>query len=465
MKETFNEQGLESQAEQKAENLYRRFRPQMEALESSPLARLRSITPFDVVALGEQLQQFETYRQYIAEAGTASDLGKLPTIALDIITASYGASIIPLLCSVQPIEEVRGTIYFKQTRAANTRGNVTAGQLIRNPVAAPAAYPRGYAGETISASLGNTAAADLDYAGTFAAGTFPVRPNSVKINVALSTPVRIMDDGEGNLLGKGAWGTINYTTGQWTLNFNADPNATAAITATFGTDYEATGTIPKIHMITGSESVEAEIFVLGTEVGMFKAFSMKKRFGILAEEEMVTDLTNEITSEIGNTAIRRLTDAAVGNVDWSKAHASYSWFEHKQELKDKITEAESTILQNAGRGVVNTLIGAPDTCAILANLPGFNKSNISAPGPQVYGTLDGMTVIRWPEATSGKIYAIYKGTGMFDTPIVYSPYMPLFVSNTLPVPNNVLMRQGVAAVWSGLKVVVPVFCTTITVTA
>ncbi|MCK9327116.1 MAG: hypothetical protein M0P69_16605, partial [Bacteroidales bacterium] len=63
------------------------------------------------------------------------------------------------------------------------------------------------------------------------------------------------------------------------------------------------------------------------------------------------------------------------------------------------------------------------------------------------------------------IVTLYKGTSMFDAAVVYSPYMPLFVSNTLPVPNNVLQRQGIACVWAGMKVVAPAFINAVDIVA
>ena len=156
----------------------------------------------------------------------------------------------------------------------------------------------------------------------------------------------------------------------------------------------------------------------------------------------------------------------MGSVDWNKNPSpGLSWFEHKQELKDVISRAEGTLFANAGRGVVNYIIAGVTACGILSNLPGFVKSQFSGSGPHVYGTLDGISIIRSPLTTTNYMYPVYKGTGFFDAPIVYSPYMPLFVTNTLPTPNNLLSKSGIAAVWAGLKVVVPQFCTRIIITS
>jgi len=452
----------QEKAERSAERFQKRFREQMDDLEKSPLALVKPIDAFDMVALGQQLEQFEFYHAWCKENGTANDLGKLPALAFDIITASYGASIIPMIASTQPIEEEKGIVYFKNVKALNTRGNVTANQLTKSGNAAPAVYPEGYAGEVVTLSLGNTASADLDYSGTISGG--PLRPNTLKIEV-VDLGLKAVDDGDGNLMGVGMQGTINYATGAWAIDLLADPAGTYAITGQVGTDFEAGGTLPKIASTNGSTDIEAEIFALGTEMGMFKAFAMQKRFGIVAEDDMVADLTNEITGEIGNTLIARLAAAAQGNTNWSKTHVGYSWTEHLESLKTAITESESVILGNAGRGVVNTLIAGPTAASYLASLKGFKKSPVSASGPQFYGTLDNMTVIRAPQVNTNTIYTLYKGRGMFDAPAVYAPYMPLFVTGSLPVGNNPLLKQGVAAVWAGLKSVIPGFISKVTVTA
>ena len=121
-------------------------------------------------------------------------------------------------------------------------------------------------------------------------------------------------------------------------------------------------------------------------------------------------------------------------------------------------------MQNAGRGNVSVIIAGSVASATLAMLPGFQRTEVNASGPALYGTLDGISVIRSPQSDPNRILTIYKGTSMFDAAVVYAPYMPLFVSNTLPVPNNVLQRQGIACVWAGMKVVAPAFINAVDIT-
>lgn len=458
------EEAIEMRIERGAEAYMQKYPEQMEALESASVIKaVRPITAFDIWALGEQLSQWENYMAWMQEAGTAADLGALPNIALDVITASYGASIIPFIASVQPIDEERGTIYFKQTKALTTRGNVTAAQILRNPLAVPAAYAVGYAGEKVTESLGNTAGGDQSYNGTLT-GTPTVRPNSVKVTINTPTPLTATDDGNGYLQGAGVYGTITYAGGAWTIELTSNPGGTYAMSMDYGTDFESTGTIPEINTVTASTSIDAEIFALTQSVGLFKAFSMKKRFGVVAEDEMAQDLTNEITAEIGHTGINRLIAGATGNINWDRTPPSgVSWADHKLELLDIIAQSEANILAAAGRGVVNVLICGATAASIVSTLPGFVKQPITGTGPTVYGTLNGMTVIRDPRLTATKIYCVYRGTGSFDAPLVYSPYMPLMVQTQQDI-SNPLKRQGVVAVWAGLKQVVSGFVTVITIT-
>lgn len=468
-----------------ADYYWTKYRPFFEDLEKhSPLSKFRGVTEFDYYALGEQLRQFENYRDYVNEAGTASDLGKLPNVALDIITASYGTSIIPHIASVQPIDEEIGTIYFKTTRAVHSKGNVTAGDTLRSPRSVPDVYPDGYASENIlNETLATTVSGVTEYTGTLA--NYPIRPNTVFVSVPLSGGTlsgRSMDnpdsDNNVDIAGVGFSGTLNCTTGVYTINLNSDPGEAVDMTISYGLDYESGAQIPMINPVNTYDQIRAQIFVLGSEVGMFKAYSMKKRFGQLAENDMITDLTNEITAEIGNTLINTLIAALPGtsgsSVEWNRNPAwvstttnpipGVSWNDHKMELKDVIARRSSQILTQAGRGAVNFLIAGPTAAGYLSNLPGFVSQHVNAQGPHIYGTLDGMTVIRAPQVSDNDIYCIYRGSGFFDVPIVYSPYMPLFVQGSLPTPDNLIKKSGVAAVWAGIKAVNPAFITRVRIT-
>lgn len=134
----------------------------------------------------------------------------------------------------------------------------------------------------------------------------------------------------------------------------------------------------------------------------------------------------------------------------------------KQTFKDSLAIAESVMTQNAGRGTASFYIAGVEVCAILSTLPGWVKlyDSTQVSGAHLFGTLDGVPVIRVPitaTLATNKMIIGFKGN-MFDAPAVYSPYMPLTVTSAVPAPN-ILVSKRAAAVWAGLDVLVKNFIT------
>ena len=126
------------------------------------------------------------------------------------------------------------------------------------------------------------------------------------------------------------------------------------------------------------------------------------------------------------------------------------------------------MLGNAGRGAINCIIAGRNACSILGTLPGFVKiSDGTMLGAHIYGTLDGITIIRIPNSGSlnaNTMLCMYKGTSPFEAAMVYSPYMPLVVTTALPTGNNPLLNQKAAAIWAAIEPLVPNFITRIQIT-
>ena len=83
-------------------------------------------------------------------------------------------------------------------------------------------------GEVIGAGDGTTTA----FSGTLAHAL--VRASSITIHYTISsTDYTATDDGAGNISGPSVSGTINYTTGAWTLTFTTAPDDATNITADY----------------------------------------------------------------------------------------------------------------------------------------------------------------------------------------------------------------------------------------
>lgn len=454
----------ERRLEDKAEDYFKRYKSHMDSLSESILAKVHNgLNAGDVWALGRQLEQWEQYVAFCEDAGSTNLLGKIPNIAMDVITAVHGVSVIPILASVQPIDDEQGTVYFKNVRAETAKGNISAGESLINPRTGYKTE-QGYASNLLESSF-NLVGAQKDY--TLALGQ-ALRSGCIEIIV--SDTVFGQDDGRGNIIGKGVSGIVDYVSGAVELNFLADPGAhVGGLLVRFQSNYELGADLPTISTFFDSTSVRARVYALKGTIGMLQSFGMRKRFGMVAEDEMSRDLVAEINKEIGGDIVRRLVScaASIGSntTTFHKTpQAGVSYFEHKQSWKDRLADAEAKLCGNAGRGTISVIVAGREQAAVISTLPGFNKlTDGNVLGVHVFGTIDGVTVVRCNEQAildSKTAICMWKGATPFEAPIVYTPYMPLVVTATLPMPNP-LSQQKAAAVWAGVQEVVPRFTTTL----
>jgi hypothetical protein len=468
--EKFNEEHL---AEGAAERYLKQYPDHMKALEShSLLSKVRSITPYDIYALGMQLDAFQAYKKFCEDDGTISALGTIPNIALDVITATYGTSPLSVIASVQPIDEERGNVYYKQVIAETTKSSITAGQSVWDTQGAPQTILQNYASSTNTVLLGTTgSSASSSYNFTLTSALLPIRPGKVSVTYAGSVPLTAVDDGNGNLLGQGFWGTVNYTTGAFVVYFNTLPTINTNINATIDQVYDGATNIPQINFKLASKAVVANLFALKDTVGLEQSYAMRRRFGMIAEDELTKDLVASINSEIVNTLIINLVAATPSANMQTFAYtppSGVSYLENKQHLKDILSFAEASIITSANRGNINVMIAGAGAASIMSTLPGFVRlSDGSSMGPHIFGTLDGTIIVRVPlNAILGSytVLGLYKGSAPFDGACVWAPYMPLVVTTALPVGTNPLQQQKAAAVMGAAEVLLPNFISQITIT-
>ena len=73
----------------KAEEYAKRYRSQMDLVESkSLLSKVRPVTHYDLYALGSMLENYETYQQICERDGNLGNLGRVPDVAFDVISVS-----------------------------------------------------------------------------------------------------------------------------------------------------------------------------------------------------------------------------------------------------------------------------------------------------------------------------------------------------------------------------------------
>ena len=462
----------ENKSIQLAEGFRKKYPEQVTALENSLLSKVEGITEHHVAQLGKQLDAFETYHSLSEANGTLNNLGILPKISLDVITATMGQSILPVIASVQSIEAQKGIVHFKNVEAVNTKGNMVAGDVIIDPRTGTKT-PSGYASNQIQEDLG---AAGASVVGTLT--VLPSRSQFLYVSIA-GTAFQAADQGPkgndrnvGSIWGNGISGTINYINGD--INLVLDANAAAAganVIVSYQQNYEAAQDIPKIESYWDSKEIEAEVFALKSTIGMLQAFTLQKQYGESAMDEMAKDLIRAINMEVGGSLIRKITGAAQGTTTFSRtAPTGVSFFEHKMTYMDEMYNADALMLGNAGRGQISVMMVGRSHAALVASLPGFKKlSDGRTLGAHVFGELNGVVYIRVPEDNliggANKGYGIYKGDSPFESCAVYSPFMPLTVTSDMPELPNPLTSQRAAACMAGVSVLVEQYATEFSVVA
>lgn len=454
-----HERLLEDKLKNKGSNYFMEQKGYAERLDAltrrSNLSKVRKVTELDKVIVGQQMKMFENYVSFIQETqGSVTSLSQAPTLGLDAISGIYGDSIIPLVGSTQNLKERQGIVWFKQTKAGDTRGNLTENELIRDPRQATSVFQRDYASSKTSRALTTTSAGVTSY--NLVMTGAPIRPGSVLIRIPNMNINEGIDNTKNKYYGENTQATINYNNGVIVLTLGAVPTGSFDIIVDWESDYEVSGKIPRMQTFMDSTIVKAHIIALSGETSLYKDYDMTQRHGESANQDMLNTLIREVTAEINYIAVDMIKAAAIGLTEFDPVpQPGVSFYEHKQSFISAWNFVDTVIFTQLGRGRATRVLAGAQVCAMFADMAKFVPSNIDADGPHVFGTIDNRVIIRCPSYDELEAIGMYHGTGMFDTPFVYCPYMPLYVNGTLPSPDSPITTVGLVTTWAGFKVVVP----------
>lgn len=443
--------------EQKLEQYIKLFPEQFEKIADSPRAKIRGLKESDLLSLGSTLEQ--QVMLPINEEVSFSQLGAMPTLALDFITAMFGKSVIPYIASEQVIDDVQGLVYFENIMATFTRGNINAGDILGKAAGVPTAYPQGYAGEMIYGEVGVDSATQTGQtAQTFNLKYTPIRRDYVKI---MCDTVVATDDGKGNIIGNGVAGTINYDTGEVKLNFITAPATGKEIVANYATNFEL-GELPSITTNLESKIVKANVYGLQTDTSVISQYIMAKRHNFDMQERAVQLLQEQILNELTTDLLGKIEAAFTEyQLDLTQFDCTLptgvSQQAHFNAADYAFGVVSKKMAQRAGKGTLTVGLAGAGACAFLDQLAKFNRVGEATAFPTVYGVYDNRTIIiRCPQLKEeDTIYFLYKGTTPFDAAAVYAPFMPLVGVQDLPVPTAMLNRRSAVASMAALDVLVP----------
>ena len=447
---------LGESVQKEADFFAKKYNEQFQQLKGSPLAKFGKIGIPEIYGLGKQLYRFDQLKKRMQERGNIADLGELPKFAYDVIVTAFGGSTLNLFAGTQPISSSHGNVYVKQLVASLTRGNVTDGQTLIDPTKAPDVFAENFAGEkSPQISIGQTTTSVGPY--TYTIVKAPIRPNTFKIVAGTAYGT---DNGQGKIIGWDLQGTIDYVTGAVVINFKTAPTSGTNMLINFSTNLEESGNYAKLSPIMSTIPINAEVFVIGQELGMLQSFEAEQMFGEMMDDEATQDLSDCLMREISQTLIDKFYMEAINGgasnlTTWEAIpQNAQTEYLYRMTLPYALAKANKKLAQRLGRGGANVYLAGYGFCSYIETLDGFMPSDISTSGPHVYGTYNGKIVIRCPQMTDNDCLMVYTGTGMFDKPGVWAPYMPLATTQAVPVNNNILKSQRICVTYGGVEIVI-----------
>jgi hypothetical protein len=454
--EKVDEAYILNRIEEEADIYYKKYRPYMQLMEKvSHWKRFKSPSAWDYRALGKMLEAVDDMIKMHEANGSVADLGVLPRIARDVVTIMYGVSPLPLIASVQPIDEELGLIYYKRVKAVTGGGNISAGNVIVS-VFGDYVTPQGYTNAEITETIGTGDGSTTTFSATLSYK--PIRPGTVVVQTGTVSGQDYNYDG--NIFGAGVNGTVNYQTGAITVTFATAPASGATINVTYwGNIEDLTLGVREISYELDTKQVRARIYAVKGLVGLFKSWQLQKRFGVSAEEELAADLINAINSEILGDLIRKMVNALPATVTWDVTPPTGTdYFLHYQTFKFFLAGAEKKLVQQAKRGIISFIIAGTQACAVIKSQLNWRqlfdgKGMFTA---HLYGELEGIPVIRVVDSDvlpQNMMIIGYKGASEFEAPAAFCPYMPLTVTTVLPTTHP-LVTQRAAACWAATEVLV-----------
>ena len=324
--------------------------------------------------LGSNLDAYAKYESGFAGGASASALGKLPAVAVDLISATYGLTIAPQIASMQNLEETQGLVYFKQVfthgypftatdglqalpndgwmdedgnepgsplngkwktwhdhRAAPTgsEGASSAGPLPSEDISAKnfdaitfsalkgwQSSPTAYMSERQIAKVSGSQAVLANVVGN----TRWNIPMDVRL---VNEDGKFVDlkgfcDGPGQLpkfFGNGVNVNVSASGNDLILIFDGKIAGKDIIggAVAYDVDFEKAPDVPTIELATTSTFVTAHIFGVKEVNGDFKSYQFKKRFGRAVEDDIVQDLAGHLAQAESEKVLGALKMAANTN--------------------------------------------------------------------------------------------------------------------------------------------------------
>lgn len=385
------------------------------------------------------------------------------------------------IATVQPLIMPNGYAFIQTLIANRARGNVASGADLLT------SFSRNYSSDYVVEEPAETG----DAVRTKFSGNLlhtPVRPYNASYDysvVITDGTETFTDDGEGVLTGsEGGTGTIDYTTGAWSVTFNAAPGNGDAIVASYSQNMEGSSDVGEVSFSYETVQLHSKERRLRMTIPETTIEDMLAQLGISAEAEFVSYIAQYMATEIDREIVQAQINAAEEvNVTYSPASSAVE-LEAIRNLLTRFSNASADVAVKTNIGPSNYMIMPPAVVALLEQLGTHsNYRNIFV--RENAGPFDGAEPANLlpSSGTGGRVmrvgtlqnkWAIYqdplmsrnqsvkdvllglRGDSYYQSGTIYAPYVPLTFSSTMEDVDTATRKKALRTRYA-LKVHRPEF--------
>lgn len=385
------------------------------------------------------------FRRQLHETSNSSAIGNFIHYGFELITAVMPNLVANEVVSVQPMSRKTGEIFYMKYLYGTDKGDISDGDDMFG------VFQSGQGGEIYytSTTVNDEVLATGDGGTQVYDVTLGMIPVVADGNISITDGTETFTDstGSGTLVGDaGGTGTINYTTGEVHLDFNANVGNGVDITADYTIDFEQNpDNIPELEFQVWSDQITAKARKIRARYTLDAMWDLQEAFGRAVDGDVVAACAADIRAEIDAEILNDLYTGAYGTVaTWDRnMPMGVSWRDHKYGILDVITVAKNTIFDQTRRAEGNFIVAGVEVCNVIESLETRFRRTQDKPlaGPYVVGYVDDMPVIKNPYY-SPKTYLVgHRGSVWLDVGYVYAPYMPLFVTPPVTL-DDFTVRRG-----------------------
>ena len=406
----------------------------------------------DDMALATVLQSLKGLGEDLAilESTKSVNVGTFIQHGYDLITAVYPNLVLNNIAAMQPLTSRNGEVWFYNLIYQDAKGGVSAGA------------------DAISATRG--VRADKHYSSEYIPVTVSgtVNGSNQTFTGTLQTPLKATNDDKGILIGDGIeWfklnaagtalvgslggtGTINTTSGAFSVTFNTAPVTGATVLAMSQISFEdQPSLIGKTKISLVSQPISAKKHALITDYSLDAEYDIARNFNMNISDELIKGTAALIRAEIDQLGMSDIRDAAKDST--ISASSSNSWsgsvpsgvsqLDHFRTLLT-MWKKQSNDIYGATRMVHgNFVIVGNDIATVVEILPEFKaavdvQTAAQNSGPYVAGTIGGFVVIKNPDFAAAEWVVGNRGVGSFNTGYIIAPYRGLMVTPPISDVNN-----------------------------